>query len=250
MARGRTRQASIVATVAQHVWGTAPAFVGPRHELREKLLLRELLAAGPGREILNAGAGLGSFTALLEGRGFSVTSSDVSEPALDHLSERVDGPVVRADLTELPFPAQSFDAVVLGEVLEHVEDDRAALAEVHRVLRPGGTLALSVPANPAWFGPSDVWAGHFRRYARADLVEKVTTARFDGIRCVGWGFPVSAAYHRTVFDRRAERLAGEGRPHGWKAVAVAGLRAALHIDRAFVGVERGALGFLLTARRG
>ena len=249
MARGR-RHDSFVATVAQQVWGTAPAFVGPRHELREKLLLRELLAVGPGREILNAGAGLGSFTALLERRGFSVTSSDVSEPALEDLSQRVDGPVVRADLTELPFPAESFDAVVLGEVLEHVEDDRAALAEVHRVLRPDGTLALSVPANPAWFGPSDVWAGHFRRYARADLVEKVTTARFDGIRCVGWGFPVSAAYHRTVFHRRAERLAGEGRPHGWKAVAVAGLRAALQIDRAFVGVERGALGFLLTARRG
>src|SRR5215210_6890644 len=241
MARGR-RQDSFVATVAQHVWGTAPAFVGPRHELREKLLLRELLAVGPGREILNAGAGLGSFTALLERRGFSVTSSDVSEPALEDLSQRVDGPVVRADLTELPFPAESFDAVVLGEVLEHVEDDRAALAEVHRVLRPDGTLA--------GFGPSDVWAGHFRRYARADLVEKVTTARFDGIRCVGWGFPVSAAYHRTVFDRRAERLAGEGRPHGWKAVAVAGLRAVLQIDRAFVGVERGALGFFLTARRG
>ncbi|MFL5930472.1 MAG: class I SAM-dependent methyltransferase [Gaiellaceae bacterium] len=239
-----------MATVAQHVWGTAPAFVGPRHELREKLLLRELLAVGPGHDILNAGAGLGSFTALLEGRGFSVTSTDVSEPALDHLFERVDGPVVRADLTELPFPAESFDAVVLGEVLEHVEDDGAALAEVHRVLRPGGALALSVPANPAWFGPSDAWAGHFRRYARADLVEKVTTARFDVIRCVGWGFPVSAAYHRTVFDRRAERLAGEGRPHGWKAVAVAGLRLALQIDRAFVGVERGALGFLLTARRG
>jgi SAM-dependent methyltransferase len=250
MARGRRRQDSFVAPVAQHVWGTAPAFVGPRHELREKLLLRELLAVGPGREILNAGAGLGSFTALLEGRGFSVTSSDVSEPALHHLSARVDGPVVRADLTKLPFAAESFDAVVLGEVLEHVEDDRAALTDVHRVLRPGGTLALSVPANPAWFGPSDAWAGHFRRYTRTDLVEKVMTARFDGIRCVGWGFPVSAAYHRAVFDRRAERLAGEGRPRGWKAVAVAGLRAALQIDRAFVGVERGALGLLLTARRG
>ena len=250
MARARKRQASSVATAAQHVWGTAPAFVGPRHELREKLLLRELLAVGPGREILNAGAGLGSFTALLEARGFSVTSSDVSEPALDHLSERVDGPVVGADLTKLPFANANFDAVVLGEVLEHVEDDRAALAEVHRVLRPGGKLALSVPANPAWFGPSDVWAGHFRRYTSADLVERVTAARFDGIRCVGWGFPVSAAYHRIVFDRRAERLAGEGRPRGWKAVAVAGLRAALQIDRAFVGVERGALGLLLTARRG
>jgi SAM-dependent methyltransferase len=238
-----------MATVAQHVWGTAPAFVGPRHELREKLLLTEFLAVSPGREVLNAGAGLGSFTVLLERRGFAVTSSDVSEPALEGLSQRVRGPVVRADVSSLPFADASFDAVVLGEVLEHVEDDRGALAEVHRVLRPGGTLALSVPSNPAWFGPSDVWAGHFRRYTQDDLLEKVAAAQFQPIRCVGWGFPVSAAYHRRVFDRRAERLAGEGRPHGWKAVAVAGLRAALQIDRAFVGVERGALGLLLTARR-
>ena len=238
-----------MATVAQHVWGTAPEFVGPRHELRERLLLKAFLALAPGRTVLNAGAGLGSFTALLERRGFAVTSSDVSDAALTQLAARTRGSVVRADLTELPFADASFDAVVLGEVLEHVSDDGAALTEVQRVVRAGGTLALSVPANPDWFGASDVWAGHFRRYRRRELVDQVRAAGFESIRCVGWGFPVATLYHRRFFDRRADRLAQEQSPQGWKTLALAVLRVALQVDRAFVGVERGALGLILTARR-
>jgi SAM-dependent methyltransferase len=238
-----------VATVAQHVWGTAPEFVGPRHELRERLLLKAFLALAPGRTVLNAGAGLGSFTALLERRGFAVTSSDVSDAALTHLAARTRGSVVRADLTELPFADASFDAVVLGEVLEHVSDDGAALTEVQRVVRAGGTLALSVPANPDWFGASDLWAGHFRRYRSRELVDQVRAAGFESIRCVGWGFPVATFYHRRFFDRRADRLAREQSPQGWKTLALAVLRVALQVDRAFVGVERGALGLILTARR-
>jgi SAM-dependent methyltransferase len=238
-----------VATVAQHVWGTAPEFVGPRHELRERLLLRALLALAPGPSVLNAGAGLGSFTTLLEQRGFAVTSGDVSDAALAHLAGRTRGSVVRADLVDLPFAEASFDAVVLGEVLEHVEADDVALSEVYRVLAPGGKLALSVPANPDWFGASDMWAGHFRRYRKRELVELVRAAGFGSIRCAGWGFPASAFYHRRFYDRRVERLAGAGPPQGWKRLAAAGLRVALQLDRAFVGVERGALGLILTARR-
>ena len=70
----------------------------------------------------------------------------------------------------LPFADAYFDGAVLGEVLERVEDDLAGLREVTRVVRPSGIIAISVPANPAWFGPSDEWAGHFRRYTRAALL--------------------------------------------------------------------------------
>ena len=86
---------------------------------------------------------------------------------------------MRADALALPFPAASFDKVICAEVLEHLVDDRAAMAELARVLRPGGMLAVSVPR----YGPELVnWAlsddyhniegGHVRVYRRSQLRER------------------------------------------------------------------------------
>jgi ubiquinone/menaquinone biosynthesis C-methylase UbiE len=233
-----------------HEWGTAPDFVGPRHELRERLLLKLFLSSEPGPRVLNAGAGQGSFSRLLEESGFDVVSTDVSPAACDVLSRRVRGRVVRADVTALPLAGESFDAVVLGEAIEHVADDVSALKEARRVLRPGGVAALSVPAHPSWFGPSDEWAGHVRRYTRESLIAACVAADLDVLRCVGWGFPVSAAYHRWVYDKRAAQLAEAGAVRSpAQRMALAILKVALQVDRLFVGVERGALGYLLLARR-
>ena len=230
----------------EHVWGTAPTFVGPRHELREKLLLNLFLSASPGPHVLNVGAGQGSFTRLLEERGFDVVSSDVTAPALDVLRAGVRGEVLLADMTDLPFGDDTFDAVVAGEVIEHIENDGLALSEAARVLRPGGVLALSVPAHPEWFGASDRWAGHVRRYTHRHLIELVDSVpglRLEVIR--PWGFPMSALYHRFVYDKRASELAESNPP---RRATLAVLRAALQVDRLFVGVERGCLGYLARAR--
>lgn len=231
-----------------HRWGTAPDFVGPRHELREQLLLDLFLSAAPGPEVLNGGAGQGTLSRRLAELGFDVTSTDVSPEAVEQLRERAPGRVLEADLTSLPFEDGRFDAAVLGEVLEHIESDRGALAEVARVLRPQGVLALSVPANPRLYGPSDVWAGHVRRYTRPELLEACSAAGFTVHRCLGWGFPVSRLYHRHLYERYLDRRgpAGPERRHR-PFIALAG--ALLQLDRLFVGVERGALGYLALATR-
>jgi SAM-dependent methyltransferase len=232
----------------QHVWGSDPGFVGPRHELRERLMLRVFLAAQPGRRVLNVGAGQGSFTNLLAAAGFEVVIAEHGETALATLREHVRGEAAEADATALPFAAGSFDAVVLGEVLEHVADDALALREAARVLVPGGVLCISVPRNPAWFSASDEWAGHVRRYARGELEARVRLAGFRVERCTAWGFPVSALYHRTVYEWAIRR--GKGREGGGgHSAALRVLRALLALDRLFVGVERGALGYLLAARK-
>ena len=232
----------------QHTWGTAPDFVGPRHELRERLLLDLFLSASPGLEILDAGAGQGTMSARLQRLGYDVTSTDVSEAAVEVLRTQLAGPVVEANVTDLPFADATFDGVVLGEVLEHVEDDRGALAELARVLRRGGVLAASVPANPALYGPSDEWAGHVRRYTRGALLEACAGAGLTVNSCVAWGFPFSRLYHRHVYERYLDRH-GAARPGGRHRPLVAAVGALLQVDRLFVGVERGALGYLLLATR-
>jgi SAM-dependent methyltransferase len=234
--------------VTPHEWGTAPEFVGPRHELRERLLLDLFLAARPGLEVLDAGAGQGTLSAKLGALGFEVTSTDASPAAVAVLRERLPGRVLEADVTALPFDEESFDSAVLGEVLEHVEDDGSALMEIARVLRPRGVLALSVPANPRLYGPSDVWAGHVRRYTRAALIHACAGAGFTVERCLGWGFPVSRLYHRHVYERYLDRR-GPAPPAGRQQPLVRLLGGLLQLDRLFVGVERGALGYLALARR-
>lgn len=84
---------------------------------------------------------------------------------------------------DLPFPPDSFDRVIAAEVLEHVPDDRRAIAELVRVLRPGGTLAVTVPR---WFPELVCWAlsddyhqvpgGHIRIYRRSTLMARLTAA--------------------------------------------------------------------------
>jgi SAM-dependent methyltransferase len=225
-----------------------PDFVGPRHRLRESLLLRLLIAARPGPSVLNAGAGQGTFSQLLEELGFEVTSVDPSPTAVELLRARARGPVLEGTAEQLPFDDASFDAAVLGEVLEHIEDDLAALREVARVVRPGGVVAISVPANPDWFGPSDEWAGHHRRYTRAALLELCAGASLDVERLAPWGFPVSSFYHRRIYEPRLTAQ-GPAQPRWYLRPAVAALGAALQVDRLFVGVERRALGYLVRARK-
>ena len=231
-----------------HEWGTAPDFVGPRHDLRESLLFELFIAAKPGPRVLNIGAGQGSFSRLLEASGFAVTSAEASAAAAEVLRRRTTGEVVEADAAALPFADGSFDAVVLGEVLEHLDDDVSALREARRVLCSAGVIAASVPRNPAWFSSSDRWAGHVRRYTRDGLLATFRNADLNIERCVAWGFPVSALYHRTVYERHLDRR-GAATPTPRQRPALALLRALLQLDRLFLGHEHGALGYLVLARR-
>jgi 2-polyprenyl-3-methyl-5-hydroxy-6-metoxy-1,4-benzoquinol methylase len=110
------------------------------------------LDCAPGARVLDVGCGVGSFSALLAAASHRVTCVDVSEKNIEAVRRRhPDLQSVCADATTLPFAADTFDAAVFMEVLEHVEDDRAALSEIGRVVRPGGLLILSVPnlAAPA-----------------------------------------------------------------------------------------------------
>jgi SAM-dependent methyltransferase len=97
---------------------------------------------------------------------------DISAPALRTLRARgVDA--VLAQVNALPFGAAAFDLVCALDIVEHVDDDDAALTELTRVAAPGGVLLLSVPLHAARWTPFDDFVGHRRRYEPAQLREKL-----------------------------------------------------------------------------
>jgi SAM-dependent methyltransferase len=89
--------------------------------------------------------------------------ADISPPALRALRAH-GGHGVHASIAALPLASASFDLVCAFDIVEHVEDDQAAFAEIARVATPAATLLLSVPLHPENWTPFDAFVGHHRRY--------------------------------------------------------------------------------------
>ncbi|HUO47485.1 MAG TPA: class I SAM-dependent methyltransferase [Acidimicrobiales bacterium] len=146
-----------------------------------------------GERLLDLGCGFGRHAFEAARRGAKVVAVDAAADEVGQVRATIgamlDAGEIRADdeagavqgnALALPFADGSFDRVIASEVLEHIPDDAAAMAELARVLRPGGTMAVTVPR----FGPEAVnWAlsneyhdvpgGHVRIYRRSTLVERL-----------------------------------------------------------------------------
>ncbi len=156
----------------------------------------ERFPVGPGDRVLDMGCGAGRHAFALLRRGAHVTALDMDAGELEDVAGmfaamRLEGEVpdgasagaVRGTAYALPFPDATFDAVVCSEVLEHLPQDGRAMAELARVLKPGGQIAVTVPR----WGPELVcWAlssayhevegGHIRIYRGSELVRRLEGA--------------------------------------------------------------------------
>ena len=135
--------------------------------------------------LLDAGCGSGAMLSPMQRFG-SVTGVDVNPVAVEYALERGVGPVCRAGVEHLPFADHEFDLVLCLDVLEHVRDDRCALAELRRVSRPGGFLIATVPVYPVLWSPHDVAAGHRRRYRSGELATKAESEGWRTVRKTGF----------------------------------------------------------------
>lgn len=148
--------------------------------------------------LLDAGCGSGRTLDELCHYG-AASGADISLDAVAHARRRGHN-VHHARVEELPFRAQTFDVVTCLDVVEHTPDDRETLVELHRVLRPGGFLILTVPAHPLLWSRHDELNLHYRRYTRRALrrlagdvqLELVRETYFNGVllpaaALVRWG---------------------------------------------------------------
>ena len=156
---------------------------------------------------------------------------------------------VAGQFEDLPLATGSADLLLGLDVIEHVHDDRRALAAARRALRPGGRLVLTVPSLPRLWGPHDEINGHRRRYRRLELAQRILHAdlrlerltyfntlllplgvveralgrRFGGAASIGLQMPprpLNAAL-RTVFELEAPVLRRRDLPLGMSLLAIA-----------------------------
>jgi SAM-dependent methyltransferase len=195
------------------------------------------LGVRPGDRVLDLGCGAGRHAFELYRRGADVTAFDQDEPELRKVEEmfaamRAEGQVpaaatarvVPGDALALPFPDGHFDQVVAAEILEHVPEDVREMAEIVRVLRPGGQAAVTVPR---WWPERVCWAlsdayhqvdgGHVRIYTARELTRKLAEAGLEpvgrhyahGLHSPYWwikcavgvdreGHPLPRLYHRML----------------------------------------------------
>lgn len=112
--------------------------------------------------------------------------ADVSRPALRQLGAH-GGLCVQALADALPFPDASFDLLCAFDIIEHIEADEAAVAELSRVSAPGATLLLSVPIHMAAWTPFDDFVGHHRRYETDALLALLGRHGFELRRSAAHG---------------------------------------------------------------
>jgi SAM-dependent methyltransferase len=146
-----------------------------------RALVRDLLgeALRPGQRVLDAGCGPGGNSAWLLPQS-SVVGVDIEPIAVRLARERHPGMDVReGSITSLPFEDGAFDLVLVLTVLAHVEDDRGAVAEVARVLRPGGAAFFIEPAGRRLRRGHDAAVHSLHRYRLRELEDRVRGAGLD-----------------------------------------------------------------------
>ncbi|MEQ8439987.1 MAG: class I SAM-dependent methyltransferase [Ilumatobacter fluminis] len=159
------------------------------------------LGLRPDDRVLDVGSGFGRHVYECARRGARVVALDYAADEVvetrDTLAAMVEQGeitpdrligVLQGDATRLPFPDDTFDVVITSEVLEHIQDDVAAISEMVRVLKPGGRFAATVPAwspevvnwklSDEYHAPKSV-GGHVRIYTKTELRAKLRTAGLD-----------------------------------------------------------------------
>lgn len=144
-------------------------------------ILAPLVADLPeGYRVLEMGCGTGDVLRVLESvcaRG-RVVGADLYDEGLAVARQRVRCALVRTDMRRFAFD-EPFDVVCVFDVIEHLEDDAAALRDLHRTTQSGGLLIVTVPAYMALWSYFDEAAGHCRRYTPRDLHQRITDAGFE-----------------------------------------------------------------------
>jgi SAM-dependent methyltransferase len=156
-------------------------------------------------KILEIGCGTGHNLPML-GQFGEVDAIEIDPAARDIAAQRLGKPVGAAPLPILPdVPMGHYDLIAVLDVVEHIEDDVAALSAMRERLAPGGKILITVPAHPWMWSAHDVVNHHHRRYTKATLKAAITAA---GLRPRKLGYFNSLLFPLAAGARVVGRLTG------------------------------------------
>ncbi len=167
---------------------------------RRAILARQLRRLpGTGRA-LDIGAAGGGNTRVLQAHGWQAVALEYSDSVADVAKARGVS-AIRADARDLPLASGTCGLVTAFDILEHIDEDYLAAAEIARVLRPGGTALIAVPCDMALWSAHDNEVGHVRRYDRGGLVSLIQKAGLVVEQVWSWNVllrPVVATRRRSA----------------------------------------------------
>lgn len=174
--------------------------------------------------ILEVGCSAGHLLADMR-RGLpnaTLTGGDYTLGTLVKLGEKMpDIPLVRFNLADSPLPSNTYDAMVLLNVLEHIEDDVAASMHIARMLKPGGVAVIEVPAGPELFDDYDRQLQHFRRYTLQGICGVVERAGLMVDRRNYLGALIYPAFYLSKrLSQRRPKSAAQREEHVTNAIGV------------------------------
>lgn len=180
-------------TADDHAFRENDHYAGAKYDITQRWL-----GESKARWLVNVGCGAGLFNRRAYDAGFKVEACE-PDPVAHAAAVATAPPGVVVHLGGLfDSPLEPADVVVMHDVLEHIDDDAAAVDRLAQLVKPGGRLVISVPALPRLFGLHDEMLGHYRRYSRASL-KRALSADFSIMRMRYFGFtfiPVTAYFSR------------------------------------------------------
>ena len=168
-------------------------------------LIRRSAPLPPSARLLEIGCGTGHNLEMLGGFG-EIDALELDDEARRRAEKRLGRAVMSAPLPELSeVPDAHYDLIGAFDVIEHIDDDRAALASIARKLKPGGTFVMTVPAHRWMWSAHDVVNHHKRRYSKRQLK---TLVEGSPLRLEKLGYLNSLLFPIAVAERLSSKLRG------------------------------------------
>jgi SAM-dependent methyltransferase len=185
-------------------WGEDPELFGPKDWYRNSVLIAELRGRLRKGRVLDYGCGSGICMSRLWKYPYTITGIDITEENVRYVKRKLKSVsnirVYQGDEKWLQTFSGTFDAVICGETLEHIKDDRRLIRLFRKILSSGGLIFLTVPAHQSLWSQVDVFAGHFRRYEKEKLRALVSDNGFEVEKVSYWGFPLGVIWDTVISD--------------------------------------------------